>query len=192
MKKPKKPEFPRPMSNTTRYASLLSMRLQYLAWQKYDLAMLAYMGVITEEEVDAGCGVKCIPASDIGHERNENFGCVLLPTPIPEGMWEKIAGWHQKPHRELDPSSAEFCDVQADQLAIYYGEDDPATTNLRNLAEHRRQNPITKPSDPVRIADETYVADNSSIKIETDDERKTALANGKAQERIRRHVVRAD
>lgn len=181
MTKPMRPEFPRPATEM-RYGSLLSMQLQYLAWQRYDSQMLAHLGVISKEDTKHR-GVVIIPDQDHGEG-----GYVLLPTPLPVDVWEKIAGWQQKPHRELDPSTAEFSDAQADQLEIFHGEDNPSVLRLRAEAERRRQNPPpAKPTDPVRIASERDQVDNT-IAIQSDDDRERAISTGKA---IKRGIIRS-
>lgn len=155
MQKPSPPEFPRTVggdSGTRSRTGSASLLLQATAWGEYNLAVLVYHGVITEEEASAVTFQ--VSPQLLGKDA---AGGVLMPcrANIPRSTWEKIAAWHQKPHRELDPYKPGFHDAVAARLALYHGEDNKQVIEHRARADELRQQPE---KDPFRI---------SKVKIES-------------------------
>lgn len=200
-KKPKPPPFQRPSSHQegsplqVKYSSLLSMLLQVKAWHKYDLEALLSEGLITEEDATR-IGIPVLyPHPDVARRvkrrSGEKCGFTLMPAPMPEEVWEKVAFWQQRPWRE-SLNAVEIADAVTDQLSLFYGEDDPHVKWCRERADELRRNPVdegkrSSPTDPVDVAGvkRDRILDQKQEPIALRSDEKRAEARGRARELTR-------
>lgn len=97
------------------------------------LDLLADVGVLTRVQADAVTYFQLLP---------DLMPCQMV---MDEGTWEAVAGWQQRPHRELDPRTPEHHEAVAEHFMIYYGRDDETVARVLAVAERLRLQPGVDP-----------------------------------------------
>ena len=193
-KLPDPPHFQRPtggssraMTETDIAAAQLRAAENYLAvreWMEYDLDCMATLGVITEDQADRVQFRQVTPLI---------MPCIAV---MPADVWEALAEWQQKPHRVSDSREPRFHEALAVQARLFHPYDSALVErHLTDAKSCRDEPPSEKPTDAVRLESGRDHVDDAhseptagSIKLQSDDERETASAVGKARKFVRRVV----